>query len=441
MRVLVIGGGIGGLCLAQALRRSGVDVSVYERDINRTLRLDRFRLHINPAGVRSLNACLPPEAWREFLATAGRPGGGFGFLSEKLENLVVVEDEIMYPQTSDPAERWYPVDRSSLRGLLLRGLDDVVHYDKTFERYDVHPDGRVTAFFADGSSATGDVLVGADGANSRVRQQYLPQAEKIDTGARGVGLKLRLTEQTRAWLPPRLGVGENLVLSAAPFFLFTSVFERVPRAARTHAVDAPAPADDGDYLLCAFVARRDACPAEMTDLDGADLQRVLVTMTERWHPDLRRLIAECDPNSVGCYPFLATALIAPWESTNVVLLGDAVHSMPPTGGLGANTALRDARLLARQLTAAARAEKLLRPAVAEYEAEMRDYGFAAVGSALSTLRQGMISNRFAVAGIHTWFRLSAALPALKRLGFRDTWAKGARRLPWENGDLDPTDAS
>src|SRR6185503_20741504 len=96
----------------------------------------------------------------------------------------------------------------------------------------------------------------------------------------------------------------------------------------------------GDYLLCAFVARRDACPPGMVDRDGAHLQRTLVKMIEPWHPDLRRLIAECDPDSVGGYPFLAAAPLAPWASTNVVLLGDAVHRMPPTGGLGANTALR-----------------------------------------------------------------------------------------------------
>jgi 2-polyprenyl-6-methoxyphenol hydroxylase-like FAD-dependent oxidoreductase len=436
--VIVVGGGIGGLCLAQALRRAGVGVAVYERDRSHIARLDRYRLHINPAGTRSLHSCLSPEAWRDFVATAGGPGGGFGFLSDRLENLVVVDDEIMYPETTDPAERWYPVDRITLRRLLLGGLDGVVHFDKTFESYEVRPDGRVTAFFADGSAATGDVLVGADGANSRIRRQYLPHAERIDTGALGVGLKLPLTERTRAWLPPRVAVGENIILAPAPFFLFTSVYERDPRAARTLAVDAPAPGQPdgtdshGDYLLCAFVARRDACPAGMTDLDGADLQRAVVEMTWRWHPNLRRLIAECDPDSVGCFPFLAAAPVAPWESTNVVLLGDAVHSMPPTGGLGANTALRDARLLAHQLTAVARGEKPLLPAVAEYEAEMRDYSYAAVRSSLSTLRQGLVKNAFALAGMRAWFRLSAAVPALKWLGFRDNWAKDARRRPWEH---------
>jgi 2-polyprenyl-6-methoxyphenol hydroxylase-like FAD-dependent oxidoreductase len=423
--VIVVGGGIGGLCLAQALRRAGVGVAVYERDRSGAARLDRYRLHISPAGTRSLHACLPTQAWQGFLATAGKPGGGFGFLDDQLVNQVVVEDDIMYPETTDPAERSYPVDRRSLRRVLLDGLDDVVQFGKTFERYENRPDGQVTAIFTDGTTATAHVLVGADGANSRIRQQYRPDAQRIDTGAIGVGLKLPLTDRTRAWLPPRLGQGENMVFARAPFFLFTSVFER------DQGKSAPDDPDD-NYLLCAFVVHRDALPPGMPDLAGADLQHVVAAMVEDWHPDLRRLIAECDPDSAGCYPFLAAAPPnAPWSTSNVVLLGDAVHSMPPTGGLGANTALRDARLLARQLTAVARGQQPLLPALAEYEADMRDYGFAAVRSSLTMLRQGLTANAFAVAGMRMWFRLSATVPAIRRLGFRDTWARDARPRPWE----------
>jgi glycine/D-amino acid oxidase-like deaminating enzyme len=114
LHVLVAGGGIGGLCLAQALRKAGISVAVYERDTAPDANADRYRLHINPAGSRSLHACLPPQAWQRFLETAGRTGGGFGFPTEQLETMVVVEDDIMYPPATDPAEQWYPVDRAAL---------------------------------------------------------------------------------------------------------------------------------------------------------------------------------------------------------------------------------------------------------------------------------------------------------------------------------------
>lgn len=59
MHVLIAGGGIGGLCLAQALRANGVSAAVYERDSSPAGRAEGYRLHINPAGARSLRACLP----------------------------------------------------------------------------------------------------------------------------------------------------------------------------------------------------------------------------------------------------------------------------------------------------------------------------------------------------------------------------------------------
>jgi 2-polyprenyl-6-methoxyphenol hydroxylase-like FAD-dependent oxidoreductase len=65
---------------------------------------------------------------------------------------------------------------NGLRQLLLAGLEDQVHFGKEFTHYDQQADGSVTALFADGSSASGQVLVAADGTHSPVRSQYLPRA-------------------------------------------------------------------------------------------------------------------------------------------------------------------------------------------------------------------------------------------------------------------------
>jgi len=68
LQVVVVGGGIGGLCLAQGLRKAGIQVKVFERDRTVDARLDRYRLHINPAGTRAMRACLPDAMWDRFLA-------------------------------------------------------------------------------------------------------------------------------------------------------------------------------------------------------------------------------------------------------------------------------------------------------------------------------------------------------------------------------------
>ncbi|MFF0152052.1 FAD-dependent oxidoreductase [Micromonospora sp. NPDC005203] len=416
--VLIVGGGIGGLALAQGLRKHGLNAAVYERDRRRDDRVDRYRLAINPAGSRSLRACLPDRQWQAFTDTAGRPGGGFGFLGADLRTLVLVEDALMHPDDPDPAERAYPVDRQTLRGVLLDGLDDAVHYDRTFVRYELAADGRPTAHFADGTSVSCDVLVGADGINSRVRAQYLPTATRRDTGAVGVGLKLPLNDDTRAWLPARLADGMNLVLTGAPYFLFTSVFERQQ------------PVGD-DYLLCAFVGRNELFPSRPERLDGTQLKTYVAGLITHWHPALRRLIDECPPGDVSAFPFQASDRPAPWAPARVTVLGDAVHGMPPAGGNGANTALRDSALLTRQLSLAGTGQLPLLDAIGEYETEMREYGFQAVDLALRTLHQGMVSNPLNVGLTRGWFSLCDIVPPLRRMTFGASWAKVSAPRPWE----------
>ncbi|MGC5286718.1 FAD-dependent oxidoreductase [Micromonospora sp. DT231] len=416
--VLIVGGGIGGLALAQGLRKHGITVAVYERDRRRDDRADRYRLAINPAGSRSLRACLPDRQWQAFTDTTGRPGGGFGFLGTDLRTLVLVEDALMYPEDPDPAERAYPVDRQTLRGVLLDGLDDTVHYDKTFDSYELAADGRPTARFADGTSVTCDVLVGADGINSRVRAQYLPTATQRDTGAVGVGLKLPLDDDTRAWLPARLAHGMNLVLTGAPHFLFTSVFERQQ------------PVGD-DYLLCAFVASTELFPSRPERLDGTQLKAYITGLITDWHPALRHLIAACPPEDVSAFPFQASDRPAPWAPARVTVLGDAVHGMPPAGGNGANTALRDAALLTRQLSLAGTGHLPLLEAIGEYETEMREYGFQAVDLALRTLQQGMMSNPVNVGLTRGWFSLCDVVAPLRRMTFGPSWARISAPRHWE----------
>jgi 2-polyprenyl-6-methoxyphenol hydroxylase-like FAD-dependent oxidoreductase len=431
MRVLVAGGGIGGLCLAQGLHRAGVEVVVYERDprpgsVDRRYpsgRLDGFRLHLNPAGSRALHACLTPAGWQRFLATAGDPGGGFTFLTEHLGELVHVDERLMYGEPTDPAERAYPVDRGVLRQVLLSDVEAAVRFGTAVERYEVRSDGRVTVHLAGGGVDTGDVLVGADGSGSRVRRRCHPDGGRAGTGAFAVGARLPLTAPVRQWLPARLATGMAMVFAPAPYFLFTAVFDRGRGA-------------DG-YLLCAFVCRDDLRPSGATRLPGPELRTAVGALIRNWHPDLRRVLAECDPDTMTLVGLASSTPPATPAEGPVTLLGDAAHTMPPVAGLGGNTALRDAYLLAQQLVAVDRGRLALPAAIAAYESRMRRYGTRAVEASLRTQRQGLADGRFATAAARGWFRGCAAVPLLRRLTFGGHWAAPARRLPWEAAGLAP----
>src|SRR5262245_12468427 len=176
MHVLIVGGGIGGLTLAQGLKRAGIGVSVFERDRARGERLQGYRIHVAPYGSRALHASLPPALYELFVATSGQPNRSLSFFDERLRNLLTLDASEAGVDADDPIESYKSVSRITLRELLLLGLEEEVRFGARFSHYTDGPDGRVTAHFEDGTSATGDLLVGADGTRSRVVAQRLPDA-------------------------------------------------------------------------------------------------------------------------------------------------------------------------------------------------------------------------------------------------------------------------
>ena len=147
--VIIIGGGIGGLCLAQGLRKGGLSVAVYEKGPRRADPhwLQGYQIHINPSGSRALQECLPSAVWDTLSANACAPNAGLQVLTEQMKEIAFVEPAIM------DGTSHVPIARSTLREVLLEGLDDAVNFGKEFICYEQTPNGKVTAFFADGTTA------------------------------------------------------------------------------------------------------------------------------------------------------------------------------------------------------------------------------------------------------------------------------------------------
>jgi 2-polyprenyl-6-methoxyphenol hydroxylase-like FAD-dependent oxidoreductase len=432
--VAIVGGGTGGLCLAQALRQAEVDVAVYERDELRSDRLQGYRVHINPHGSRALHECLPPELWRTFVATCGTPGASFGFVTEQLSELLSVEDELTSGVDRGPEGAHHSVSRITLHQVLSAGLDGVLHRGKEFERYERAGDGTITLHFADGTTATADVLVAADGAGSRVRGQYLPHATRIDTGIRTIAGKYPLTEETKRRLPARLHTGPNNVIPPAGCGMFLAPHEPDPGHTAANGIgdiggnDATAAVDDvhfdntGAYVMWAYTAKATRLPggdAALSGMDGAELRDLVVRLIDGWHPSLRQVVAESPARTVTMLPIRTSVAVPQWQTTTITLLGDAIHSMTPFRGIGANTALRDAQLLSRKLIAAARGEVDLVAGIRDYETQMIDYGFAAVRSSLRTAEQSVSPNRLGRGAFKVALRVFSAVPPLKRKVFSD----------------------
>jgi 2-polyprenyl-6-methoxyphenol hydroxylase-like FAD-dependent oxidoreductase len=430
VHVLIIGGGTGGMCLAQGLTRAGVSVAVYERDRTRSDGLHGYRVGINPTGNRALQQCLPPQLFATLIATCARSPRYFNVLTEKLRFTAMVP----LRESSDPVDSERSVSRMTLRQVLFTGMEDVVAFGKVFTHYQQHDDGTVTAHFADGSTATGDVLVAADGANSSVRRQYLPHAQVEDTGIIAIGGKVPITAETKPLLPETCFHGLSPVFAPRGRFGIWHVMEfgwdldgRVKSSIGGNDAELisrwPGLLFDNtrDYINWGFWASTDKYPSEVMDLRRDDLIRLVLDMTPDWHPSMRRLFALSDPGS--CFPItIRTSVpIPPWPASTVTLLGDAIHTMTPGQGVGANTALRDAALLCRELVAAQRGAKPLLAAIGDYEAQMVPYGFARVADSLAQNGSSgtgplhkPVLGRVVLAATRTYFRAVGHIPAVRR---------------------------
>jgi 2-polyprenyl-6-methoxyphenol hydroxylase-like FAD-dependent oxidoreductase len=373
LRVAVAGGGLGGLCLAHGLLRAGADVTVYERDASLTGRRQGYRLHVDARAGLALQACLPPESLTLFQATCGQASSRLTVVSEKLR---VLHEQVAPDNSADPyapATLSTSVNRLTLREVLAAGLDGRIAFGHELTGYEASAD-RVRLNFADGQSADTDVLVGADGVNSAVRRQCLPGAEPADTGTRCIYGKTPLGPE--AAVPAVLADGFTAVVGGGIGMAVGVVRFREPPQAF-----GLSPAQD--YLMWALAGERRefGVPDEqLTALDPAGLHALSAGLISTWHPDLRALHALADVDQTFAIRVRTSPPAPAWPPSRVTVLGDAIHAMSPARGSGANTALQDAALLARTLTAAAADGTDVVAAIGDYERQMREYGYAAVAA-------------------------------------------------------------
>jgi 2-polyprenyl-6-methoxyphenol hydroxylase-like FAD-dependent oxidoreductase len=395
LHVVIIGGGIAGLCLAQGLRKAGVNVVVYEKGPRRADPhwLQGYQIHIDPAGAEALQDCLPPAVWEALVANACEPSSGFQVLTEQMKQIAFVEPEIMNGSSH------IPIVRATLREMLLEGLEEVIHFGKEFVRYERARDGTVKAFFEDGSSAGGDVLVGADGTGSKVRKQFLPQAQVIDTGVVGAACRSPINEASRGYLPEHLLTRLTSILP--PKGTYMIVTQSIHKKGSHRSAGTI-----GDHLIWVFISSRRAyASADPRLMEGGSVKRLVLDRIAHWHPVLRRLVADSDAEQVSAVPVLTSVPIGPWETISVTLVGDAIHTMTPLQGLGGSSALRDAGLLCRKLVEIDRGCSPLLPGIHEYETAMVKYGFDAV----------RVSRRFADLVVSDNWLLRAAFKAALRV--------------------------
>ncbi|MBV8859810.1 MAG: FAD-dependent monooxygenase [Acidobacteria bacterium] len=306
MRIVIIGGGIGGLTAALALRREGLEPVVYERAP--ALLEVGAAIAVWPNAFRVLERLGLGET---LLARAGRIRSvrWLGRDGQEYKHFA-------FPETGAPA---VALHRADLQGALLRALPaESIHLGKTFVGFEEAGED-VRALFDEETEVVCDVLVGADGLHSRVRARLLEDGEPVYHGYtvwRGVA---RLEH---AALKPgtaseiygagqRFGVG-LVGLGRTGWWATANEPEAVTESASEHATK-------------------------------------LLRLFEGWCTPVRELIEATPPETILRNAAYDRPAAARWGVGRVTMLGDAAHPMTPNLGQGGCVAVEDAAVLARCL--------------------------------------------------------------------------------------------
>lgn len=325
-KALVIGGSFGGLFAANLLARAGWDVEIFER-----------------VG--------------EALADRGAGIVTHDELFDAIRRAGAVVDETLGCDTHsrttlDPQGRLLaemPLKQTlSAWGRLYRLLKDVFptgryHYNRSFEHLEQNG-GQVTAFFADGSKASGDLLIGADGIRSGVRAQLAPQARPVYAGYvawRGLLEESDLSETAKRDLVDRMAFGlppGEMLLT----YLVPGRGDVTTPGRRRYNFVWYRPVDAAGALADIF-----------TDAEGRRYEhnippdRIRREVIAAMHADAERLLAPSFVEAIKRSPEPFFQPIYDLESTHiafgrVALVGDAAFVARPHVGLGVTKAAGDA---------------------------------------------------------------------------------------------------
>lgn len=359
-QIAIIGGGPGGLTLARLLQLKGSNVKVYERDINKDARVQGSPLDMHEesgsAALRKAN--LFDEFTKNALIGADKK-----IIVNKNAEVCFSDHEAKTGEVYDSNQIRLEISRGVLRKILLESLHpETVVWDSHYISMEKQSEGWLL-HFKNGSSAYADIVVAADGANSRIRP-YITNIKAFYSGVTMVELNVYDAEKATPHIYALLNGGKVMAFGNSKCILGGQKGN----------------GDLGFYL--SFKA--DENWAANNGLDYSDKAQLLTWFKKEyaewssiWHELFENSAPPFIPRPIYCMPLDQTWKVLP----NVTMLGDAAHVMPPFAGEGANTAMLDALELSECLTSA-RYNTLLE-AISAYEINMRKRAAMAAQASLT----------------------------------------------------------
>lgn len=327
-QIAIIGGGPGGLTLATLLQQNGINVRVYERDKNKDARVQGATLDLHEeSGLEALKRAGLMDA---FYANYRPNAGKMRLITKNME--IKLDDHDETSGSTDNTNLRPEIDRGPLRKILLSSLkEEVVIWDSHFISLEPEKDGwRIR--FKNGTSAYADLVIAADGANSKIRS-FVTAIQPVYSGISIVEGNIYHAETNAPKLWNMLkggkvfafGDDQSIILSAkgdGSMSFYTGC--KVPE---NWITDSGIDFSDKNSVHNWFREAFGSWDVAWKELFESD---------ELWFV----------PRPQYHYP-----LDQSWEAhSNITLLGDAAHRMPPYAGEGVNMAMQDAFELCDCLT-------------------------------------------------------------------------------------------
>lgn len=375
--VAIVGAGIGGLALAHGLRQHGFDALVLERDTDLRWTVGHG-LQLDALAMEALSELMPAAWMRRLYALAQSVWVETGYsVRDQSGRLLAADRRVAAPDG-------VMTDRVTLRLMLAADLGDSLRLGAEVDGYRQGDDGRVSIFLTDGSRIEADVLVAADGVGSVVAGALAGGPTSESTSLLGFAGTTPVAALSSEALE-LFGGGAMIAVGPGGCGLYGGRHEGLDQdLVSTFTADPlhPEPA-----IVWGAVMLEWARTAPLTALVGEQLRvRLSDELRAReWSPSLVEVVERAESATLTGFRFHTAASyaagLAPWQPSTVTALGDAVHAMPPTGGMSASTAIRDAHVLVSELLRAEAGDQTIVEAVAGYEAQMRQYAATVVAQA------------------------------------------------------------
>jgi len=309
LKVIVIGAGMGGMTSAIALQQAGYDVEVFEQVAE--MRPVGAAISLWSNGVK----CLNRLGLGSQVAALGGIVDRMGYREAKSGG--VMTDFSLRPLIERVGQRPYPVARAALQEMLIDAFGrEKVRFGAKLVRLTDHED-RVTACFEDGTVATGDLLVAADGTHSITREHVLGhKVERRYAGYVNWNGLVPISDDlgpANSWITY---VGDGKRVSMMPIA--------------------------GDQFYFFF----DVPLPKGTSCERGKIPEELRGYFEGWAGPVQNLIARLDPQRTNRLEVHDIEPFTTLARGRVVLVGDAGHSTTPDLGQGGCQAMEDAIVLA-----------------------------------------------------------------------------------------------